>query len=354
VSTKILGAVVATALGFAGGVVFDLLGVPLSWMLGAMCFVAIAAMFNLPLYLPANVSMVTKAVIGVMLGATITPALLQQVIQWPLVWLVMLATSAAGSGLAYLVLRKCFAFDAPTALHSAMPGGLVEMVVLGDERGGDPQSIALVHTIRVSLTIVIVTGILTLALGVHDLGQGSVVAVNWLRGIDMLSFAWLAGCAVAGLFVARFLGLPAGALLGPLIVSGVAHLTGVTEFKVGPLLVASAQVGLGIFVGLRFRGVGFVQVKATLRAALSALLVHIGLAVVAAMALTQITSFDFASLLIAFSPGGLNEMSLIAIALGTDVAFVVGTHLLRVLLVLSFAPILFRWIKRLPQRKRSR
>lgn len=44
--------------------------------------------------------------------------------------------------------------DTPTALLSAMPGGLVEMTTLGQEKGGDVMVIALVHASRILLVVV--------------------------------------------------------------------------------------------------------------------------------------------------------------------------------------------------------
>ncbi|MBT7758307.1 MAG: AbrB family transcriptional regulator, partial [Rhodospirillaceae bacterium] len=41
-------------------------------------------------------------------------------------------------------------------------------------------------------------------------------------------------------------------------------------------------------------------------------------------------------------PGGLAEMSLIALALDVDTAFVATMHLVRILLIVTLAPIFFR------------
>jgi uncharacterized membrane protein AbrB (regulator of aidB expression) len=62
-----------------------------------------------------------------------------------------------------------------------------------------------------------------------------------------------------------------------------------------------------------------------------------------------LTDLPFASLILAFSPGGLAEMSLIALALDIDPAFVATHHVVRIFLVVVLAPIAFRlWRARGP------
>ena len=46
-----------------------------------------------------------------------------------------------------------------------------------------------------------------------------------------------------------------------------------------------------------------------------------------------------AALVLAFAPGGLAEMSLIALALGVDPAFVSSHHVVRIFLVVVLAPL---------------
>jgi uncharacterized membrane protein AbrB (regulator of aidB expression) len=64
-------------------------------------------------------------------------------------------------------------------------------------------------------------------------------------------------------------------------------------------------------------------------------------------ALHPLTGYSLTLLLLAFIPGGLTEMSLIALALGVDPAFVVTHHGVRVFLVVLIALPAFAWLKRM-------
>ncbi len=49
---------------------------------------------------------------------------------------------------------------------------------------------------------------------------------------------------------------------------------------------------------------------------------------------------------LAFAPGGLAEMSLIAIAINADAAFVATHHVVRIFLIVVLAPLAFRLTRR--------
>ena len=63
----------------------------------------------------------------------------------------------------------------------------------------------------------------------------------------------------------------------------------------------------------------------------------------------DLTPIEFNILkLLAFSPGGLAEMSLIALALGVDVAYVSSQHVVRIFIIVALAPWVFRLLRRTP------
>jgi len=61
-----------------------------------------------------------------------------------------------------------------------------------------------------------------------------------------------------------------------------------------------------------------------------------------ALLVYEIGSVPFQSAILAYSPGGLAEMSLVALALGIDVAFVATHHIVRIVYVVVAAPIFYK------------
>src|SRR4051812_49597262 len=66
--------IAALMLGAAGGWTFAYLRLPLPWMLGPMTVCTVAALFRAPIAAPAVVRPPMTMVIGVLLGAGVTPA----------------------------------------------------------------------------------------------------------------------------------------------------------------------------------------------------------------------------------------------------------------------------------------
>ena len=68
-------------------------------------------------------------------------------------------------------------------------------------------------------------------------------------------------------------------------------------------------------------------------------------AVVGAFAATAATGIPYSHTLLAFSPGGLEAMVILAFALNLDPAYV-GTHQIARFMVLSLAmPLVYRWLR---------
>jgi len=61
-----------------------------------------------------------------------------------------------------------------------------------------------------------------------------------------------------------------------------------------------------------------------------------------AWVLAPLSGIPFAPIVLAFAPGGLAEMSLIALALGIETAFVATHHVARIAMIVIAAPLVFR------------
>ena len=59
-----------------GGAAFGMIGVPAGWLSGAMLAVACAALAGRPMYMPLRLTWTILVLIGISLGAVVTPATL--------------------------------------------------------------------------------------------------------------------------------------------------------------------------------------------------------------------------------------------------------------------------------------
>ena len=335
----------ALLLGVIGGWLFQQLRLPLPWMLGPMTLCTIAALVQAPIAAPQMIRQPMSAVIGVMLGGTFGPSVFAHAGAWvgTLVGLVLFMIACGASSVWYL--QRFGGVDAKTAYFAGMPGGLAEMIVIGEERGADVRAIALIHGARILTVVMILPFVIQWLAGISLVrGQGGAQSIFAAPAInDVLLLA----CAVGGSLLGHVLRLPAKNLLGPMIVSAAVHLAGLSDFKPPFEIVNAAQLVIGVSVGGRFAGIAPRTILALMRLSFGATAIMLAWTGLFAFAVSRLTGFDTTTVMLAYSPGGLAEMSLIAIALNAEVALVAAHHIVRIVLVMVMAAPIFALLRRL-------
>jgi uncharacterized protein len=334
----------ALLVGALGGWIFMSLRLPLPWMLGSMTACTLAALARAPIVAPSSVRPPMTMVIGVMLGAGFTPQVLENAINWVPTVLGLAGFVLISGAACVIYFRRVAGFDVPTAYFAGMPGGLVEMVMVGEDKGGDSRTIALVHSARILLVV------LTLPFLVQLLGGGSLGARPQFGAsifeTPWTDEAWLVSTAIIGGLVGYVLRLPARLLLGPMLVSALVHVIGWTRFVPPIEVVNLAQLVLGTTIGCRFAGTAPREILRILVLSLGSTAILLGITLAFATGISRISSYGQVPLLLAYSPGGLAEMSLVALSLGIEVAFVSAHHIIRVFLVMIGAAPVFALVNR--------
>jgi len=327
-------------LGTIGGLIFDWLTIPLAWMIGAMVFTTGAALSGAPVRGSRRIRTIFIPVLGIMLGSSFTPETLGQVSSWVPSVVTMLLFVVIVVAVVGVFLHKAMGFGLVSAYFSATPGGLATMVVIGGEMGGDERRIGLTHSIRIMLTVLIIPFYFRIFEGYVPGGLGSLGSVV---NLSLRDAAILVSCML-GYPLFKVLRLPSAQILGPMTLSAIIHVTGLTTAKPPVEIVNIAQVVIGTGIGARFVGVSVVRLYPVMIAAAGGTVFMVGFAAVAALALEALTGLPFAAIWLAFAPGGVAEMTLISLALGIDVAFVSTHHLVRVVFMVITAPLIFHFI----------
>jgi uncharacterized protein len=331
--------IAALMLGAAGGWIFSRLQLPLPWMLGPMTVCTVAALFKAPIAAPAVVRPPMTMVIGVLLGSGFTPAVIAQLPSWipTLIGLIAFIVVCGLACVAYF--RVVAGYDPVTAYFSGMPGGLVEMVILAEERGGNPRTVALIHSARILLIVMtlpfIVQWLEGVRLGARPAFGVSILDMPWYGEL------WLVATGIVGAIIGDLLRVPAKYLLGPMLVSAFVHVIGLSDFKPPQEIVIAAQLVLGTTIGCRFLGTPPREILRVLLVSVGSTAILIAITLAFGYAVSRVSSFGAIPLILAYSPGGLAEMSLIALALGIEVGFVAAHHIIRVFLVMVAAGIVF-------------
>ncbi|MFB9376655.1 AbrB family transcriptional regulator [Kineococcus gynurae] len=300
-----------------------------------------------PLTVPRPLAQAAQGVVGVSVGVLVQLSTFAAVgAHWLSVVLVVLGTLAL-SLLTGRLLGRHPAVDPVTATMALIAGGAAGLTVMARELGADDRVVGVVQYLRVLLVV----GTLPLVL-------------QWGFGVraEPLDVAGLAGSGVTGVLLGllalglgiplgRLLRLPAAALLGPLLLSGVASATGLLgpdrlDVTV-PGWFTSLGFGLaGLAVGSRFTRARVRALGRILPAALGLILA--GMAGCAAMAwgLSAATGIAGLDAYLATTPGGLWAVAAAAVGTGADATFVVAVQTLRLLLMLAAAPLVARLLRR--------
>lgn len=338
-----VGQAVALGIGSIGAVGASTLGIPLPWMLGPIIIVTLAAVVGVPMTAPAAMRKVLMPIIGVMLGSGFYPSLVSQAANWGITLTILPFYVAAAFSVSFLIYRKIGKYDTATAYFSAAPGGLNDMMIIGTEAGGIERRIALAHASRILVVVSFVSIFFALVFDVRATGSArAYTSFDDLAAFDLIV---LLGCAVAGAWIGPVLRLPAPLVLGPMLLSAIVHMTGLTADPPPTVAVNVAQLALGTVVGCRFLGVPATEVGRDIGLAAIASGAMIAVALATTLLLISISSTDFGTGFLVFAPGGLPEMSLLSLAMGADVAQVVTMHTLRIALVIGVAPIVFRMLR---------
>lgn len=146
--------------GLAGGVFAGALGaispVPAGALVGALCGSAVVALWrDLSVPLP-GLKVVVQALGGAAIGLRVGEDFLSGLADWAAAGAIIVGVQICLWPLVYLMLRRLFGYEAPTALLSSAPGGMSEILSSAPDAGADPTVVAFGHLVRVTAVIVVI------------------------------------------------------------------------------------------------------------------------------------------------------------------------------------------------------
>ena len=330
------------AIAGVGVAVFKALGLPLPWLLGPLLACLLAAFVKAPLEGLGALQVPLRTILGVAVGASITPALFHRLDEM-VVTLSLVVILTAGIGLIGVPwFHRVCGFDRVTAYYGTMPGGLQDMLIFGEEAGGDVRAMSLMHAVRVSVIVVAAPTVMTMAVGLDLTGPPGAPALE----TPLVEMAIMAACALIGWKGGERLGLLGASIVGPLIVTAAASLTGLIHQRPPAEAIIIAQLSIGVSIGARYAGVTFAEVRRVILASLAYTALIMAYAGLIAFAVIEAGLAPPAAALLAFLPGGQAEITVLAIVAGVDAAFVVAHHVFRMVLVILGAPVAMRLLDR--------
>ena len=336
------------AAGTMGALMALALGLPLPWLLGSLLAVGgLAAggrsrLPGPPLAMPPRLRFLFVPVIGGASGGGFTPELMAEAPRWWVTLGALCLFIPLAHLTSYLIFLRAGGIDRVTAFYAAMPGGLMESLQLGEEAGADIQYLTMLQFLRLTLCIALVPIGFTLATGEvgGSAAGGRMAGAEAPRGPgDALV---LLAAAAGGFRAGRWLRLPAAIIVGPMLASAAAHIAGLTAAAPPGWLIDLTQLVVGTSLGARFAGLSRGRLGRAMGLSFMATGTMLAMAWGAALLLHIPAGERPETVFLAFAPGGVAEMTLIALSLQTSAVYVTAHHVLRILIAVVTAQLAFR------------
>jgi len=327
------------AIAAIGGLTLGLLGLPAGFLSGSILAVAATSLAGRPMLVPAPMMRAIFVLIGISLGAVVTPATLHGMATYPLSIAVLLAAMACVGvgGAAYL--RVVHGWEKIPAYLAAAPGGMSQVLSLAAEIGVDLRAIAIVQTMRV---VIVAVG-LPAGLALFGLvGHGTRSVGGPFDPALLPELAILIIVSTVAAYVAYRIRFPGGLLFGAMVASAALHGSGLIHAVMPWWVANTAMIALGAVTGSRFSGTPLRLLAEFIAAALGSFAMAIAIASVFAGALISVLPLHTAEVMIAFAPGSVDAMMLLALALHIDPVYVGAHHLCRIFFVSLMMPLIAR------------
>ncbi|RKP48005.1 AbrB family transcriptional regulator [Cohnella endophytica] len=356
-STSFIGYGLTLVIALVFGYLFTLIRMPIPWLLGPMIGVCLVNRLvpSAKLKWPGSVRNAGLVIVGYTIGLSFThEALLVISGQLPSMILltVMLLLFCA---LIAFAIAKIGGVSFPTALTGSIPGGLTQMVALAEEtKGIDLTVVAFLQVSRLMMIVVFVPLIIFSPLtgATHSNDLPAVVAANAANWGDLFPdiLPYAIVCTALAL-IGKKINFPTAFLLAPLIGAAILHLSGLHAPILPSTVMQTAQLMIGCYVGLLLSPENLPNKARIVTLALGSGVVLIIGACGLSYLMTLIHPVSTATSLLSLSPGGMDQMGIIAHEIGADVSVVTCYQLFRTFFIFFAVPPLLRILfKRVPFR----
>ncbi|RKN84991.1 AbrB family transcriptional regulator [Paenibacillus ginsengarvi] len=343
-----------TACAFAvmGGFFFQLIHMPIPWLLGSMVFVLIGSKVfrGITFYWPARIRNTGMIIIGYTLGLSFTASTLVQIgQQLPTMILFTALLLLCAAGIAF-VISLLSGIPFPTLLMGSIPGGLSQMVTLAEEMKG--IDLTIVTFLQVSRLIMIMFCVPLLIFSplfhVARSNDAAVAAVTGSEGyMGLLSHLWLfAIVCILFALIGQKIKFPTAFLLGPMIGTMLLNLSGYEGFSLPTWVLDLSQIMMGSYIGLLLKPENLKhKLKVTWLALMNGL-VLIGVAILLSLLLARLHDIPVVTSFLSLSPGGMDQMAFIAKEVNADLSVITCYQLFRTLFIFFAVPPLLRLVFR--------
>jgi membrane AbrB-like protein len=216
-------------------------------------------------------------------------------------------------------------------------------MILAENEKTDLSQVATSHLIRLIIIITVIPFIVVSNTGNDVLLNDD---FNYL-GQNHLNLFLLIFASLFFIFIFDKIKIPAALLSGTLFASGLLQISDIASYKLPDETVNFCLLILGSSVGCRFAEKTVKEIANNSLHSIVATTILVVLGLLAAYVATFFVDTNILTLILSFSPGGIYEVAVIAIAFDLDPDFVAFHHIIRLLFILFTVPIFLRVLEKI-------
>ena len=324
-------------------IVADYLNIPLAWMLGPMIITSIAALAGLKVKMPKLALSSILIILGLHIGNYIDQNLFNQMINWIWTSVIMLIYIIVCILIVSKYLQKFSGYCKKASIFSAAPGALGPLMILAENEKTDLSQVATSHLIRLIIIITVIPFII-----VNNTSSDALLLDKFdYMGQNHIHLILLIIASLFFIFIFDKIKIPAALLSGTLFASGLLQITDIASYKLPDATINFCLLILGASVGCRFADKTVKEIANNSLHSIVATSILVILGLIAAYVATFFVDTNILTLILSFSPGGIYEVAVIAIAFDLDPDFVAFHHIIRLLFILLTVPIFLRILEKL-------
>ena len=325
-------------IAFPSAIFAKYLNIPLAWFLGPMIITSIAALSGLKIIMPKIVLSFILIILGLHIGNYIDQNLFNQMFDWIWTSLIMLIYIIICILVVAKYLQKFSGYSKKASIFSAAPGALGPLMILAENEKTDLSQVATSHLIRLIIIITVIPFII-----VNNTNTDVLVIDNFdYMSQNHLNLILLIIASFFFIFIFDKIKVPAALLSGTLFASGLLQITDIASYRLPDETVNFCLLILGSSVGCKFAEKTVKEIANNSLHSIVATTILVVLGLLAAYVATFFVDTNILTLILSFSPGGIYEVAVIAIAFDLDPDFVAFHHIIRLLFILFTVPIILR------------
>lgn len=346
--------VILVGLGLLGWAIFAFLRLPVPPLLGAIVVIGSLRVAGVSLpEAPGFISLLAQVVLGVYIGAKINKQVLAQMKEIVIPGLIIVAWSlgvAFGLG---VLLHYVTYLDLYTAILASSMGGMPEMTVIALATHAQVEVVILMQLFRMIITVIIFPFILKQVVNkgdeIAETEAGSGIDNKTEKKLDFkLIGYWVAtfALALAGSLIFETIGVPAGAMVGAMLVVALASARDLPMQKPSAKTFKFMLLGIGVVAAnnINQETIQHLMTAEIFQVAIISAVVLFISSIFVSYLIYRITAWDYTTCFLAAAPAGFTVMTMLAVEYNRDPMRVSLLHLSRLIALKAFIPIIFMFL----------